>query len=199
MAKPQIDKSHTKKHAKQRVKQERPDEQRAKRREPRTGQLGLYAVITVILLVAGYWGYGKMTETHTWTTVPILPSPHVPSDTPHPPYNSDPPTSGPHAPGLARWGVYTEPVPKELQVHNLEDGGVVIQYSCQDCPDLVKQLATIAERYDRIILAPYPGLDRKIALTAWGTIDQFDQFDEARIVQFIKTHIGIDHHREGGA
>src|SRR5574337_108059 len=193
MAKPQ-----TKKDAKQRAKEEQAEEQRTKRREPRKGPLGLYAVIAIILLAAGYWGYGKMTEQHTWTSVPIEPSPHVPAGTPHPPYNSDPPTSGPHAPGLARWGVYTDPVPKELQVHNLEDGGVVMQYSCQDCPDLIKQLTTIAERYDRIILAPYPGLDRKIALTAWGSIDKYDEFDEARIVTFIKNHIGIDHHGAAG-
>ncbi|MBZ0169706.1 hypothetical protein MELA_01112 [Candidatus Methylomirabilis lanthanidiphila] len=198
MAKPQIEKSQAKKDAKQRAKEERAEDQRMKHRQQRTGQLGLYAAVAMVLLVAGYWGYGKMTEKHTWTTVPVLPSPHIAPGLPHPPYNSDPPTSGPHAPGLARWGVYTEPVPKELQVHNLEDGGVVIQYSCQDCADLVKQLTTIAERYDRVILAPYTGLDRKIALTAWGTIDKFDEFDEARIVTFIKAHIGIDHHGAGG-
>lgn len=199
MTKPPVVKSQVKKEAKQKVRDERAEEQRVRRRQTHTGQIGLYAAIAAILLIAGYWGYGKMTEEHSWTSVAILPSPHAPLGTPHPPYNSDPPTSGPHAPGLARWGVYTEPVPKELQVHNLEDGGVVVQYSCQDCPDLVKQLTTIAERYDHVILAPYPGLDRKIALTAWGRIDKFDEFNEARIVKFIKAHIGIDHHGAGGS
>ena len=198
MTKPQIAKSQIKKEAKQKAREERAGEQQTKRRQRLAGQIGLYAAIAAILVVAGYWGYGKMTEKMTWTSVPILPSPHVPLGTPHPPYNSEPPTSGPHAPGLARWGVYTESVPKEMQVHNLEDGGVVIQYSCQNCPELVKQLATIAERYDRVILAPYTGLDQKIALTAWGRIDKFNEFDEARIVTFIKAHMGIDHHREGG-
>lgn len=198
MAKQQTIKSQAKKEAKQKAKQERVATERAKRRQGLTGRFGLYAAMAAALLVAGYWGYGKMTEKVTWTSVPTLPSPHVPIGTPHPPYNSDPPTSGPHAPGLARWGVHAEPVPKELQVHNLEDGGVVIQYSCQDCPDLIKQLTTIAERYDRVILAPYTGLDRRIALTAWGRIDTFDEFDEARIVKFVKAHIGIDHHGEGG-
>lgn len=198
MTKLQMGKSEAKKQAKQKAKEERVEEDRARRRQTRTGQIGLYAVIAAILLIAGYWGYGKMTEKHSWTTVAILPSPHVAPGLPHPPYNSDPPTSGPHAAGVARWGVYSEPVSKELQVHNLEDGGVIIQYSCQDCPDLVKQLTTIAERYDHVILAPYPGLDRKIALTAWGRIDEFDEFDESRIVTFIKAHIGIDHHGEGG-
>ena len=198
MAKPQIAKSQAKKEAKQKAKQERAETERARRRQGLTWRIYLKAAITTVLVVAGYWGYGKMTEKVTWTSVSILPSPHVPLGTPHPPYNSDPPTSGPHAPGLARWGMHSEPIPKEMQVHNLEDGGVAINYSCQDCPDLVKQLTMIAERYDRVIIAPYTDLDRKIALTAWGKIDKFDEFDKARILKFIKAHIGIDHHGKGG-
>ena len=53
-------------------------------------------------------------------------------------YNTIPPTSGPHLGSLARWGVHDEPIPNELQVHNLEDGGVMVQYDCPEgCPDLV--------------------------------------------------------------
>ena len=59
----------------------------------------------------------------------------------HVPYNSNPPTSGPHLPYIAPWGVHTEPISKELQVHNLEDGGVMVQYNCPSgCPDLVEKL-----------------------------------------------------------
>ncbi len=113
---------------------------------------------------------------------------------PHPPYNSDPPTSGPHLPYLAPWGVHTRPIPKELQIHNLEDGGVVVQYNC-DCPELVDKLAAVVKRYDHgVLLAPYPGMKSKIALTAWTRIDAFDEFDEARIVRFIRAYRGIDHH-----
>jgi hypothetical protein len=197
MAKPQNAKSQVKKEANQKAKQERGETERARRRQGVMGQIGLYSAIAVVLMVAAYWGYGKMTEKVSWTSVATLPSPHVALGTPHPPYNSDPPTSGPHAAGVAKWGVHSEPVPKEMQVHNLEDGGVAINYFCQDCPDLIKQLTAIAERYDHVILAPYTGLDRKIALTAWGRIDKFDEFDEARIVKFIKAHIGIDHHGKG--
>lgn len=197
MAKQQLTKSQAKKEGKQKGKDQRAVEQRTRRRRMLRGRIGLYAAISAVLLVSAYWGYGKITEKVTWTSVPILPSPHVPLGTPHPPYNSDPPTSGPHTSGLAQWGVHTEPIPKEMQVHNLEDGGVVINYSCQDCPDLVKRLTAVAERYDRVVLAPYNGLERKIALTAWGRIDTFDEFDEARIVKFIKAHIGIDHHGAG--
>lgn len=120
-------------------------------------------------------------------------------DEPHVPYNSDPPTSGPHLGHIAPWGIHTQPIPKELQVHNLEDGGVLVQYNCpQECPDLVRQLATIVKRYDRqVILAPYPGMDKTIALTAWTRIDTFDAFDERRIVRFIEAYRGIDHHARG--
>lgn len=198
MAKQPVIRSQVKREMKQRVKQERAEAEIARRRRRLAGRIGRSIALATVLLGVGYWGYGKMTEEVPWTPVPILPSPHVPIGTPHSPYNSTPPTSGPHAPGLAPWGVHDEPVPKELQVHNLEDGGVVISYTCQECPALVAQLTTIAERYEHVILAPYSELDRRIALTAWGRIDTFDEFDEARIVKFIDTHIGIDHHGEGG-
>jgi hypothetical protein len=115
---------------------------------------------------------------------------------PHEPYNSDPPTSGPHLPYIAPWGVHTEPVARELQVHNLEDGGVVVQYSCPSgCPDLAAGLRAIVDRYpEQVLLAPYPGMKHRIALTAWTRIDAFDDLDEGRIVRFIKAYRGIDHH-----
>jgi hypothetical protein len=112
-------------------------------------------------------------------------------------YNSSPPTSGPHYTSLAPWGIHTEPIQNELQVHNLEDGGVMVQYNCPDgCPELVDQLAEIVGRYDRfVILAPYPDMEARIALTAWGRIDTLEAFNESRIVRFIETYRGIDHHR----
>jgi hypothetical protein len=115
----------------------------------------------------------------------------------HVPYNSDPPTSGPHLPYIAPWGIHTVPIVKELQVHNLEDGGVMVQYHCPTpCPELVAKLTEIVKRYEtQVILAPYPGMRTRIALTAWTRLDAFDEFDEARIVRFIRAYRGIDHHK----
>lgn len=187
-----------------RVKRQHKQEAKARRAAERQRQewrrritrMSVLAALILGLGYAGYWGYGKITQTVTWQEYPSLGNAHVPNpSTPHVPYNSDPPTSGPHTPYLAKWGIHDRPVPKEEQVHNLEDGGVIIQYKCPDgCPELVEQLEAIARRYDRLILAPYPGMDRRIALTAWQHLDQFDQFDEQRIVRFIDAHIGIDHH-----
>lgn len=111
-------------------------------------------------------------------------------------YNSTPPTSGPHYGSLARWGTHTEPLPDELVVHNLEDGGVGIWYNCADgCPELVSQLESVADRYrEGVLLAPYPGMDTQIALTAWNRIDRFEEFDEQRLVRFVDAYLGIDHH-----
>jgi hypothetical protein len=116
---------------------------------------------------------------------------------PHAPYNSDPPTSGPHLPYIAPWGIHTSPIVKELQVHNLEDGGVMVQYHCAaPCPELVAKLTEIVKRYEtQVILAPYPGMRTRIALTAWTRLDAFDELDEARIVRFIRAYRGIDHHK----
>ncbi len=114
-------------------------------------------------------------------------------------YNSTPPTSGPHLGGLAPWGVHPQPIPNELQVHNLEDGGVMVQYNCPEgCEDLVAQLAEIVKPFDHgVVLAPYPDMDTRIALTAWTRIDTFDDFDAERIERFIKAYRGIDHHVAG--
>jgi len=130
-------------------------------------------------------------------SMPLQGNDHIASiKSPHDPYNSNPPTSGPHVGNVARWGIHRTPVPKELQVHNLEDGGVIIQYNCKSCPDVVSKLKKIAKRYNRILLAPYANMDEKFALTAWGKIDKFSEFNERRITLFIEAYIGIDHHPE---
>lgn len=148
------------------------------------------------LLVIGGLTYRTLTKEYPGRTVPTLGNQHLASvATPHVPYNTRPPTSGPHLPSIARWGIHTQPIPDELQVHNLEDGGVLVQYNCTDCQELIAKLAAIVSRYpDRVILAPYPKMETRIALTAWGRIDTFEDVDEARIVRFIEAYRGIDHH-----
>ncbi|MEK7879950.1 MAG: DUF3105 domain-containing protein [candidate division NC10 bacterium] len=152
------------------------------------------AGVVVVAAVVGWFAYQSAANL-PGASVPSQGNAHLNSPTaPHPPYNSDPPTSGPHLTYIAPWGIHESPVQRELQVHNLEDGGVMVQYHC-DCPELVAKLRAIVQRYPtQVILAPYPGMDRRIALTAWGRIDKFDELDEARIERFIKAYRGIDHH-----
>jgi hypothetical protein len=37
-------------------------------------------------------------------------------------------------------------------------------------------------------------MSSRIALTAWNRIDQFAEFDEERIVRFVRAFRGADHH-----
>ena len=157
---------------------------------------GLTVAVVAAALV-GYWAYRAAADL-PGVKLADQGNAHIQLATePHVPYNSDPPTSGPHMPYIAPWGIHTEPIVRELQVHNLEDGGVMVQYHCATpCPDLVARLTEIVRRYDtQVILAPYPGMRTRIALTAWTRLDALDDFDEARIVRFIRTYRGIDHHK----
>ena len=102
-------------------------------------------------------------------------------------YNSVPPTSGDHFASQTNWGIHKEPVPEGYQIHNLEHGGVLVQYKPDLAPEIIEKLKAIGESYNwkKIILAPYPPLDTNIALTAWTYIDTFDVLDEARVRAFI--------------
>jgi hypothetical protein len=137
-------------------------------------------------------------------TMPIQGRDHIEKGQQHVAYNSKPPTSGPHwnigGEAPVAWGIYKEPIPDEAQIHNLEHGGIAIQYNCRDCPDLVQQLEDFYNRYTqanklplmpnstKVIVAPYYDMPNKIALTAWGHIDTFDQFDEQRITKFVEAY-----------
>ena len=110
----------------------------------------------------------------------------------HPPYNSAPATSGRHygAPlAPAPWGVYTEAIPDEVLIHNLEHGGIGVHYNCPNgCDELVDQLAGVVRGSGKIVMSPYPDMETRIALTAWNFLDAFDDFDEDRIEGFIDAH-----------
>jgi hypothetical protein len=150
--------------------------------------------VLVLAAVVTWFAYGAYAD-KPGERLPDLGNLHVPTaDTPHVEYNSDPPTSGPHLPYIAPWGIHTRAIPRELQVHNLEDGGVLVQYSCE-CPELVAKLGAIVRKYDKhVVLAPYPTMKSRIALTAWTRLDRFEEFDERRIARFIEAYRAIDHH-----
>ncbi len=151
--------------------------------------------VLAVGVVVGYLAY-RAAASLPGTQLPDQGNRHIPSERdPHEPYNSDPPTSGPHLPYIAPWGVHTRPIPPQLQVHNLEDGGVIVQYNCE-CADVVAKLRAIVERYERyVILAPYPSMKSRVALTAWTRIETLDDVDERRVTRFIEAYRGVDHHK----
>ena len=166
----------------------------ARRARGRWMPLGVVAAV-VVAAVVGYFAYRAQADLPGMKFAD-LGNRHIPTaETPHDPYNSDPPTSGPHLPYIAPWGVHTRPITAELQVHNLEDGGVLVQYSC-DCPDVVGKLQAIVRTYDKfVVLAPYPSMKSRIALTAWTRIETMQDLDAKRVSRFIESYRGIDHHK----
>ena len=168
------------------------------KQSPRRRRLAIVVVVGVVALIgiatAGVRSYQQTAEP-PGVRMPDQGNLHIPSaEAAHEPYNSEPPTSGPHLSYIAPWGVHTRPVLHELQVHNLEDGGVMVQYSCE-CPDVLQKLEQIVRPYDKfVILAPFPGMKPRIALTAWTRIETLDEVDEKRIRRFIDTYRGVDHH-----
>lgn len=164
------------------------------------------AIYIGISILTGFLVYGlyllikNLSKPLPGTFVQSMGNRHIDTiETLHEEYNSKPPTSGPHIGSIAEWGIHDEPIPDEQQIHNLEDGGVMVQYKCDktkdDCKELVTQLEDIVKKYDeKVVLAPYPEMKNKIALTAWTRIDTFETFDEERIQTFIKRFRGIDNH-----
>jgi hypothetical protein len=174
---------------------------------------GIIGLICLVIVLGGYLFIKEASRPQPGIFVKSLGNKHIQNITDaHEPYNSLPPTSGTHVGGKANWGISDTPIPDELQLHNLEDGGVMVQYNCtpkksvedtatpsaqekDQCSKLIEGLASIVKQYpEKVAMAPYPKSDTNIALTAWTRIDKFSNFDEERIQKFIKAFKGIDHH-----
>lgn len=124
---------------------------------------------------------------------------HFPTGQTYDDYNSNPPTSGPHADTFAPVGVSELAVAKEVAVHNMEHAGVVVWYNClaepaldtDACATLRNQLSQVVLQEladgNAVLMTPYSQMDSRIALTAWGYLDTFEEFDEARVRAFIGT------------
>jgi hypothetical protein len=91
------------------------------------------------------------------------------------------------------------PIAEAIQRHILEHRepggpadrpGILVQYSCTPCPEVVAQLTRIVERYPRgVYLAPYPSMTPRVALTTLGRVEALDEVDEVRIIAFIEKHL----------
>ena len=130
-------------------------------------------------------------------TLPDQGRTHLASGAKHTGYNSTPPTSGPHDPSPAPCGVSTEPIPNEVQVHDLEHGVVMVQYRPGLDQARVQELASLARSYSsHVLVAPYPGLSKPVAVTAWTKLMTLDSADTGKIRSFIDLY--RQHGPEGG-
>lgn len=110
---------------------------------------------------------------------------HLAEGAPAPEYNSDPPTSGPHAQAPAPCGIYRQPVPDVSQLHSMEHGAVVVQYH----PDLPQDQVELLEDINwspaaEVIVAPRPDNPAPVALTSWTKRLLLDDVDTNVVTAF---------------
>jgi hypothetical protein len=58
---------------------------------------------------------------------------------------------------------------------------------------LVAKLEAMARGREFVLVAPFPLMSKRIALTAWGRVDTLDELDSPRIQRFIESYAGKDH------
>ena len=97
-------------------------------------------------------------------------------------YNSFPPSSGPHYQQPAPWGIYEDPIKQTILVHNLEHGGIVVQYGDVSEETLKDIQAFYQDDPYGVVISPYKRLGKKIALTAWNE-PRYEQEGEFKDVE----------------
>jgi hypothetical protein len=115
---------------------------------------------------------------------------HIAQGDEHVPYNTNPPTSGPHygsplAPIDS--GFYTEVVEPEKVVHNLEHGQIVIYYNPDAPQDTVDDIEQLTEQEPLATLAvPWTELEDpyQFALAAWGSYQECVQASQEVVDEF---------------
>ncbi len=122
---------------------------------------------------------------------------HLTPDQPFKPgfeYNSFPPTSGPHVPSPgapAIWNLYTEPIRQVSLIHNLEHGGIVVQYGSEVPPETVEQIRSWWKQDpEGLVVAPLPALGDQVSLTAWTQLLSCPGFSQEAFDAFRAQYLG---------
>jgi hypothetical protein len=136
-----------------------------------SGLVILGAIIAFVALAGGGDGGGSSaisSKDCVEQAYPGLSAKHLGSPDAKVKYNSFPPSSGPHFQTPAPWGIYDDPIKQTILVHNLEHGGVIIQYGDVGS-DAVSELRSFYQDDPYgLVVAPYAKLGKKFALTAWN-------------------------------
>jgi Protein of unknown function (DUF3105) len=132
-------------------------------------------------------------------TFPALEATHVQELPDDYEYNSIPATSGFHNSQTAIWNLYDQPVPQINYVHNLEHGGMVIQYGSEVSDADIASLANWYQQDTRgLIVAPLseemeeedPTLADKIVANAWTHMMKCTAYDESALDEFSDDYRG---------
>lgn len=121
-------------------------------------------------------------------TVDPRSSQHILPGAPEPPYSTNPPTSGAHAPGVHPTGVVASEIPKPVQVALLEEGQVLLQYGSINGQQR-RSLERLADE-GNVTVAPNDSLRSPIVATAWLHMMRCVRADQTALQEFIDAHAG---------
>lgn len=160
-----------------------------------TGLILLGVVIAIVGLVFLTGSKAKSLPKELGEKIAIDPTngqQHINIGDPHPPYSSNPPTSGPHYNavgfGPIECKVFDNEVKDEGVIHNLEHGAIWISYKDKNDSQLAKDLKDNFGGESKIVISPRAANDSKIAVAGWGRLMKLDSFDKEKIEQFIKLY-----------
>jgi hypothetical protein len=118
-------------------------------------------------------------------TFPNLTSNHVQGTVK---YAQTPPVGGDHAGVWLNCGIYTEPVPSENAVHDMEHGAVWITYQPELPAADIKKLTDEVKGQTYITMSPFPGLPAPVVASAWGKQLTLTGASDPRLEAFIKEY-----------
>jgi hypothetical protein len=143
----------------------------------------------ILIAVLAYFLVFNNSETNNeelGQSIPIQNRDHISENETVQVYNSNPPTSGPHA-GAIKGGYYDGEIEDINGVHNLEHGFIWITYR-NISTETKARLRKIANRYSgRVVVSERRANDAQITLASWGRFDKMSQeeLDEDYVVRFI--------------
>lgn len=156
--------------------------------------------VVIVLIGAVYWLGNNKNEDNEVTqkdestvslmgeAISVMGRNHINIGDEHEPYNSNPPTSGPHVAAVP-WGFSDTELVDENVVHNLEHGGIWISYKDLD-EESIQTLQDIArDNAQSVLVSPRAANDSRIAVASWGRLLKLDEVDREKINEFIATNI----------
>ena len=167
-------------------------EAKAKKAAQRKRRLKNGLAIAVAVLVLGVFGFivirrATPAELDGVTTFPNEGQIHIATGQTFA-YATATPTSGTHSSRSPRCGISTAELSRELAVHALEHGTVVIWYQPTLAPEVVTELTDIVSRFnDSVVLSPNSRLTSPVVATSWRRLKAYSGADD-ELEEFINTY-----------
>jgi nitrate reductase NapE component len=185
-------------------KKEQLETRRAKKKRQQLITILVWGGVAVVVVgLFGYIVWGAVRPA-AGQEIPIMENfeEHVPEGQDPGPFNSNPPTSGPHYGDEYEAGFYDEtspeaqaPYPEGYLGHNLEHGYVIYWYNCDlldddACAELKDQIKdSMADNGNtKLIAFPRASIDVPIALTSWGQLLEMEAFDASQAKKFFSAN-----------